>query len=150
MLARIAAFTEQHRVRAALTAGRAVVGPNGLLTSGDRMGSLVEHALDTVPCELVLAPTHSGMTARVISGRKPPVWVVAPSQDTAVCQALGFSYGVYPVDLATEPDDWKEFAAGRAAVLGLDVKRLLLVAGPSRRNPHANHRIELMQLDATV
>jgi pyruvate kinase len=76
----------------------------------DRMTSVVEHALDTVPCDLVLVPTRSGTTARIISRCKPPVWLVAPSPDPATCQGLAFSYGVHPVDLAEEPGDWREFA----------------------------------------
>ncbi len=39
------------------------------------MASLVEHALDTVPCDLVLVPTRSGTTARCISRFKPHVWM---------------------------------------------------------------------------
>src|SRR5213082_2745172 len=68
MLAKIAAFTETHRVRAALAAGRAIFQKDTLPTPEDRIASLVEHTFDTVPCDLALVPTHSGRTARVISG----------------------------------------------------------------------------------
>lgn len=111
MLAKIAAFTEAHRVRAALAARRAAVQNTVEPRRGDRMASLVEHALDTVPCDVVLVPTRGGTTARVISRCKPPVWIVAPSGDPAACQGLAFSYGVHPVDLADSPEDWREFAA---------------------------------------
>jgi len=79
------------------------------------MASLVEHALYTVPCDLVLVPTRGGMVARAISRFKPPVWIIAPSSDCAACQNLAFSYGVYPIDLAEEPDDWREWIARWAA-----------------------------------
>jgi pyruvate kinase len=146
MLAKIAAFTETHRVRAALAARREALQGRSVPTTGDRMASLVEHALDTVPCEVVLAPTRGGTTARVISRCKPSVWVVAPSNDPAACQGLAFSYGVHPVDLAEEPADWREYAARWLPEHGLTAERVLLVAGPSSRNPHANHRIELMRI----
>ena len=146
MLAKIAAFTETHRVRAALTAMRQAFQGRSVPTTGDRMASLVEHALDTVPCEVVLVPTRGGSTARVISRCKPSVWIVAPSNDPAACQGLAFSYGVHPVDLAEEPADWREFAARWLPGHGLTADRVLLVAGPSARNPHANHRIELMRI----
>ena len=96
---------------AALAATARSFAESSRATRGDRMASLVEHALDTVPCDVVLVPTRGGTTARVISRCKPPVWIIAPSSDPAACQGLAFSYGVHPVDLAEEPDDWREFAA---------------------------------------
>ena len=146
MLAKIAAFTETHRPRASLAARREFLQSSRSMTGGDRMASLVEHALDTVPCDVVLVPTRGGTTARVISRCKPPVWIVAPSSDPAVCQGLAFSYGVHPVDLAEEPADWRDFAARWLREHGFTADRVLLVAGPSPRNPNANHRLELMRL----
>jgi pyruvate kinase len=146
MLAKIAAFTESHRPRASLAARRELLQQQAQMTSGERMASLVEHALETVPCDVVLVPTRGGTTARVISRCKPPVWVVAPSGDPAACQGLAFSYGVHPVDLTEEPADWREFAARLLPAHGFPAERVMLVAGPSPRNPTASHRIELMRL----
>jgi pyruvate kinase len=147
MLAKIAAFTESHRHLATLAARREFLQYPSELTGGDRIAALVEHALETVPCDAVLVPTRGGTTARIISRCKPPVWVVAPSGDPVVCQGLAFSYGVHPVDLADEPDDWKGFAARWLPEHGIEAKRVMLVAGPSPRNPKASHRIELMRID---
>lgn len=147
MLAKIAAFTETHRVRAALAARRAAIQP-AEPRRGDRVASLVEHALDTLPCELLLVPTRGGTTARVISRCKPSVWIVAPSSDPRVCQGLAFSYGVHSVDLEEEPADWNEFAANWLREHAVPAENVMLVAGPSPRNPKANHRIELMRLGA--
>jgi Pyruvate kinase len=148
MLAKIAAFTETHRPRASLAARRELLRSETPMTGGDRMASLVEHALDTVPCDLLLTPTRSGTTARLISRCKPPVWIVALGSDPAVCQGLVFSYGVLPVDLAEEPEDWRDFATRWLHDRGIAANRIMLVAGPSARNPKANHRIELMQIGA--
>src|SRR5438132_680083 len=147
MLAKIAAFTETHRPRRSLAAQREFVQQQPVMTGGDRMASVVEHALDTVPCDLLLVPTRGGTVARAISRFKPPVWIIAPSCDRAACQSLAFSYGVYPVDLAEEPDDWREWAAHWLQKNGVAAERVMLVAGPSPRNPKANQRIELMRLD---
>jgi pyruvate kinase len=147
MLARIAAFTERHRPRTSLAAQREFLQQRAL-TGSDRMASLVEHALDTIPCDALLVPTRGGTTARAISRCKPPVWIIAPSRDPAVCQGLAFSYGVHPVDLVEEPDDWRQWVARWLRKHGVAAKRVMLVAGPSARNRKANHRIELMQLDA--
>jgi len=148
MLAKIAAFTETHRPGASLAARRELLRSETPMTGGDRMASLVEHALDTVPCDLLLTPTRSGKTARLISRSKPPVWIVALGSDPAVCQGLAFSYGVQPIDLAEEPEDWRDFATRWLHDRGIAANRIMLVAGPSARNPKANHRIELTPLEA--
>jgi pyruvate kinase len=148
MLAKIAAFTETHRPRMTLATRREFLQQQAAMTGGERMAALVEHALDTVPCDAVLVPTRGGTTARVISRCKPLVWIIAPSCDPAACQSLAFSYGVHPVDLVEEPDDWRQWAAQWLREHGVAAERVMLVAGPSARNPKANHRIELMQLDA--
>ena len=85
--------------------------------------------------------------ARAISRFKPPVWIIAPSADCAACQNLAFSYGVFSIDLAEEPDDWREWIARWVRENGITAERVMLVAGPSPRNPKANYRIELMRLD---
>ena len=112
------------------------------------MESVVETALETVPCDLLLVTTRGGAVARAISRFKPPVWIVAPSFDPAASQNLAFSYGVHPVDLLEEPDDWREWATRWVRENGITAERVMLVAGPSPRNPKANQRIELMRLDA--
>jgi len=146
MLARIAAFTESHRPGASLAARRELLQHEAAMTTADRMASVVEHALETVPCDLVFVPTRSGINARIISRCKPSVWLIAPSSDAAACQGLAFSYGVYPVDLAEEPADWREYAWNWLSEHGIKADRVMLVAGPSPRNPNASHRIELMRV----
>jgi pyruvate kinase len=148
MLAKIAAFTETHRPPKSFAAQREFVQQKTGTIGSDRMASLVEHALDTVPCDLLLVPTRAGMVARAISRFKPPVWIIAPSSDSTACQNLAFSYGVYPINLAEEPDDWREWIARWSRENGITAERVMLVAGPSPRNPKANYRIELMRLDA--
>jgi pyruvate kinase len=148
MLTKIAAFTEAHRPPRSFAAQREFVQQKAATIGSDRMASLVEHALYTVPCDLVLVPTRGGMVARAISRFKPPVWIIAPSSDSAACQNLAFSYGVYPINLAEEPDDWREWIARWLRENRISAERVMLVAGPSLRNPKANYRIELMRLEA--
>jgi pyruvate kinase len=150
MLAKIAAFTETHRPRTSLAGRREFLQRQAAITGVDRMASLVEHALDTVQCDAVLVPTRGGTTARAISRCKPPVWILAPSRDTAACQSLAFSYGVHPIDLADEPEDWHQWTAHWLCKHGIAAERVMLVAGPSPRNPKANQRIELMRLETQV
>ena len=105
---------------------------------------LVERALEVAPYDAVLVPTRGRTTARAVARSRAPVWVVAAGPEHAAMQGLAFSYGVHPVDLAEEPDDWRGYAERLLLELGLPCNRLLLVAGPSPQNPKANQRLELM------
>jgi pyruvate kinase len=147
MLAKIATFTETHRSRLSLAGRREFLQQQAAITGIDRMASLVEHALDTVPCDAVLVPTRGGTTARAISRCKPLVWILAASRDHVACQNLAFSYGVHPIDLEEEPEDWQQWTVQWLPKHGVVAKRVMLVAGPSPRNPNANHRIELLRPD---
>src|SRR5205085_12194877 len=58
MLAKIAAFIETHRPRRSFAAQRDVLQEKMTTITGDRMASVVEHALETVPCDVLLVPTR--------------------------------------------------------------------------------------------
>jgi len=146
MLARIAAFTEAHRPPARLDAVRTIYREHKPALPAEAMASLVEHAFETVPCSAVFVPTHSGTTARMISRFKPPIWIAALARDRSVCQALQFSYGICPVELTSEPEDWREYASAWTREHGQPGKVAMLVAGPSTHNPSANLRIEFLAL----
>ncbi len=146
MLASIAAATEARRPPARLHDLRALCLARTPTTAAEAIAGVVEHALDTVPCAALFVPTHTGATARMISRFKPGVWVASLSRDPAVGQGLAFSYGVHPVDLADEPDNWRDFARRWLSEQRLAGTLAMLVAGPSTRNPDANHRIEVMRL----
>ena len=146
MLARIAAETEAGRPPARLNDLRAAALARTPATAAEAIASVVEHALDVVPCAAVIVPTRSGTTARLISRFKPGVWIVAISEQHSVCRSLLFSYGVQPVEVAGDPEDWGAFASGWLHEQQVDGSLAMLVAGPSARNPLANHRIEFLRL----
>jgi pyruvate kinase len=139
MLAKIAAFTEVHRSKTSLAMrremGDIIVNPKAML---------VDRALEITPCDAVIVPTRDGSTARAVARWRTPAWVVAAGSESAAMQGLAFSYGVHAVDLDEEPDDWRGYARGLLSELGLPCREVLLVAGPSSRNPEANQRLELM------
>lgn len=149
MLARIAAFTEAHRPRLRLDPARLERGRAGSAHPAQTIAAVVEQALHTVPCAAVFVPTRSGTTARLLSRFNPPVWIVALSCDEAVCQSLTFSYGVYPVTLTSEPDNWRAFVHAWLRQHRLSGELAMLVAGPSARHPEATHRIEFLPVPAT-
>lgn len=146
MLAKIAAFTEAHRPPTRLNDLRAMCSQRPPTTAAEAIASVVEHALETVPCAAVFVPTRTGTTARMISRFNPAVWIVALSRDAAVCQGLAFSYGVHADQFADDPDSWRDFARNWLREHQLPGAVAMLVAGPSQRNPDANHRIEFIRV----
>jgi pyruvate kinase len=54
------------------------------------------------------------------------------------------------VELSGEPENWREFAAGWLRDHQQSGRYAILVAGPSERNPDANHRIEFLRVDVTA
>ena len=146
MLAKIAAYTETHRPPTRLNHLHAMSNGHQAATAAEAMASVVEHALATVPCAAVFVPTRGGTTARMISRFNPAVWIVPVSGDAAVCQGLAFSYGVHPVESTQEPEDWCDFARQWLREHEVPGALAMLVAGPSTRNPDANHRLEFLRV----
>jgi pyruvate kinase len=146
MLARIAAYTEAHRPPTRLDDLRALCSQRQPSTAAEAIAAVVEHALETVPCAAVFVPTRTGTTARMISRFNPAVWIVGLSRDAGVCQGLAFSYGVEPVQLTDDPENWRDFARDWLRDRQVTGNVAMLVAGPSTRNPDANHRIEFLRI----
>jgi len=146
MLAKIAAYTEAHRPPTRLNDLKMLSSQHQPATAAEAIASVVEHALETVPCAAVFVPTRTGTTARMISRFNPTVWIVSLSRDAAVCQGLAFSYGTYPVQIAEDPENWSDFARQWLCEHQVPGPVAMLVAGPSSRNPDANHRIEFLRV----
>ncbi len=94
----------------------------------------------------VIVPTRSGMTARNITRYRLRVWVTAFSTEESTCQALQFSYGVDPIKLEHEPEDWQAFSRIFLADKGLKKGRVILTQGPSREKPEASYSMEIFEL----
>ena len=115
-------------------------------TAAEAIASVVEHALETVPCAAVFVPTRTGTTARMISRFKPAVWVVALSRDPPSARA-------WLSPTACTRSTWRMSRTIGATLPGVGCASsrcsgniAMLVAGPSARNPDANHRIEFMRV----
>ena len=146
MLARIAAFTESHRPPLRQSDVERLASRRRPSTAAEAIASIVEQSLQTIPCAAVFVPTRTGTTAQMISRFNPPVWIVALCPDAAICQGLMFSYGVFPVELAQDPDNWSDFARQWLADYQVAGEIAMLVAGPSSRNPQDNHRLEFLRV----
>jgi pyruvate kinase len=146
MLADIANYTEQHRPAHRQIDLDVVFDPQNPTTGAAALSTMVQNALQTVPCASVFTPTRTGKTARMISRFAPEVWIVAVSQHANVCQGLTFSYGVHPVLLSQEPENWSEFARTWLHKREIKGAIAMLVAGPSSLNPNANPRMEFLRI----
>jgi pyruvate kinase len=146
-LARIAVTTEPHRSRLDVWERMHEPGAGDHSSVPDLISQAVESVLDSTSAAAVVAPSRTGLTARRIARYRLPVWVASPSPSEATRRQLLFSYGVQPVVVQREDLDWSTF--GRAWVEGerLDGRLLVVVQGPSRGNPHINHRMELIELE---
>jgi pyruvate kinase len=142
MLGKIAAATEPHRPPPWLQ--YMLDQTQKPSNAGQAMAVLVERALETTPSAAIFVPTSSGRTARMISRFKPAIWTVAVTSDENAARALQFSYGVVPVHLAEEPEDWRQFASLWVQEQLTSGNVALLVAGASSRQPDANYRIEFL------
>jgi len=146
MLTKIAAYTESQRPPVHLVELRARFRQSPPTTAAEAIASVVESALDAVPCAAAFVPTRTGTTARMISRLKPSLPIVALSHDSAVCQGLAFSYGVEAVQLAEDPKNWRDFAMAWLHEHEISGAIALLVAGPSARNTDANYRLEFLKV----
>jgi pyruvate kinase len=146
MLAKIASFTELHRPASVTNHTHEPPGHMPPTNAAEAASMMVEHALQTVPCSCIFVPTATGTTARMISRFKPPVWIVAMSSDSGICQGLTFSYGVHPVLLPDEPEKWPDFASNWLSAYQKDGSIAMLVTGPNAQHPDFNHRIEFIRI----
>ncbi len=83
----------------------------------------------------------------MISRFKPSVWIVAVTSEGAAFQGLAFSYGVYPVQLADDPEEWQRFSRDWLREHQVPGKTAMLVSGPSPRHPDASHRLEFLRVE---
>lgn len=147
MLAKISAAVEPHRPGYRLQETLKTFGRKKELSQSDLIALSVERTLEHISPAAVIVPTRSGYTARNIARFRLPVWITAVSSSESTCRDLQFSYGVMPVQVKEHPEDWKAFARSWLKQHTIDGRLVVLTEGPSRKNPDANHRMELIDLD---
>jgi pyruvate kinase len=145
MLARIAASVEPHlaKQRVQSTEGLPQQGP---VRPADLISLSLETMIQYVTPHVVLVPTRSGATARTITRFRLPVWIAAVSSDPETCRHLAFSYGVMPIHEEQLPDDWNEYVRKGLVSVGVREGIAMLIEGPSRRKPDANHMLAILDL----
>ena len=129
----------------AADAGLAPVGADDLRML-DAIVASIESAVRRLSPALVLAPTTGGASARRLSSRRLPAWIVAVCPDPRTAQHLQLSYGVFPVEEPESPEDWKAYARQILDRHGIPGGVVVLGTGPSPQNPSASNRLEIFSL----
>ena len=149
MLAKIAGAIEPHRrinpIKGKLTSRR----EDDDVKLTDLIALSVETTLARITPPTVIVPTRSGTTARSITRFRLQVWITALSRFEKTCQDLLFSYGVLPVHEPDHPEDWKPWARNWLQTSGEVGNLVVLTEGPSKKHPHRNNRMEILDLSRT-
>jgi pyruvate kinase len=147
MLAQIAAATESHNAQRRLKDALKDLQRASAMDTVDLIALSVAHALLRIHSEALFVPTLSGSTARNITRFRLPTWITALSPSEASCQALQFSFGVWPVRVDEDRPDWGAFVRNWLEQRGVSEGLALLTQGPSQHNPCGNHRMEILELN---
>ncbi len=145
-LSRITAATEPYRKRSDLWERLKTLPREMEYSTADLLSLSVEAVIAASSPAAVVVPTRSGATARAIARFRLPVWIAAPTDCANVVRNLQFTYGVEPVLVQPGPPEWAPFALDWVHGEELPGPVALLVQGPSPTSPHANHRMEILQL----
>jgi len=99
MMSKIASVSEKNRIQRQVLKVVQGYKKSGLSATSieDVISSSLIDALNILDIRLILTPTHSGSTPRLVSRFKPRCWIISFSENMAVCNFLSLSYGVYPV-----------------------------------------------------
>lgn len=82
-----------------------IKGKTSEISVEDAISIGIAEALKVIDVKLILTPTTTGKTPRLISRFKPKQWILAFSPDKKVCNSLMFSYGVYPFYMEERSDE---------------------------------------------
>ena len=83
----------------------------------DAVAHSAARAAEELQAKAILALTHHGLTARVLSKYKPNVPILAVSSREDTCNRVGLLWGVVPVRAPYREDEWEALAAARDLVL---------------------------------
>ena len=147
MLGKIAAATEPHRPAHRVREELKKCGQDCSANFTDLMALSVNTTVESVSPAAVIVPSLSGASASSITRFRLPVWIVAATTLQTTYERLQFSYGIYPVHVSENTEDWNYFALDFLRQRNIEGNLVVMSAGPSPKNPKANHRIEIIDLN---
>ncbi len=92
----------------------------------------VHQACQRLPLKYIVTPTYSGATPRRVSRFKPDKWIIAMSHFACPSHHLAYSYGVYPIHVTGDFEDWEEVAIKTMKDYGLGGRGDLIVLTQGR------------------
>ncbi len=141
MLAEIAAVTEPHR-----KADRELERLGNKKSTEDLIAHNLQLSVRNTKPAAVITPTRSGSMPRNVTRYRLPVWITAFSADEGTCQSLQFSYGVFPIKVDKDLEEWTPFLRQWFKEQLVNEGLALLAQGPSPEHPCGNHRLEFIDL----
>jgi len=107
----------------------------GAITVPDVISLNVAETARSLPAQMIIAPTETGMTPRRIARFKPEGWIIAPNPSEMVRDFLFLSYGVYPLDESGDRDGWFDtvFTSLKAARLINERDHVIITEGKFSR-----------------
>jgi len=115
------------------------------------VSDLIAHSLQMAIQRLnpvaVIIPTRTGNMARNVARFRPKTWITAFSCREQTCQNLMFSYGVFPVLVEEEFQDWDPFTREWLKKQNRTAGLAALTQGPSPEHPDTSHRMEIINLN---
>lgn len=141
MLASIARYTEQQTVRQSAPCEDLLGQPRR--SKFDDLAMFAQHALESASYDALVAPTRTGRTARACVRARPRGWIFAVSWTPEPLRGLAFSFGVHPVEVEREPENWRLYIKSMLQEQKLEYRQVLLVEGPNPAHPQSHHRLEL-------
>ncbi|MCU7939839.1 MAG: pyruvate kinase [gamma proteobacterium symbiont of Bathyaustriella thionipta] len=141
MLAEIASSTEPHR-----SIDRDLERLGDKKTAETLIAHNIQASVRNTDPEAVITPTRSGNMARNVARYRLPVWVTAFSSEESTCQALQFSYGVFPVKAENDLAEWTPFLRQWFKEQQVEEGFAIIAQGPSPEHPLTNHRMGFIDL----
>ncbi|HSH14221.1 MAG TPA: pyruvate kinase, partial [Desulfurivibrionaceae bacterium] len=150
LMARIAQRTEPHarvrEVEEVLETARA----QEAIGQADLVALSVYLSVEAVKARAIVTPTLSGVTPRLVSRFRLPIWIGAISPNETTCQLLQFTYGVYPVLETVRPERWDLYARQWLHEFGIDDGLALLTKGRGTGRTGTTNQIEIIDLAAST
>jgi len=141
MLAEIAIATEPHR-----RIDRELERLGGRQDATALIAHNIQASVRNTSPVAIITPTLSGYMARNVARYKLPVWITAFSSEESTCQALQFSYGVFPVKADKDRPEWTPFLREWFKEQQVNRGFAIIAQGPSPENPLTNHRMGFIDL----
>ena len=141
MLAEIAVATEPH-----LKVDRELERLGKKKKIADLIAHNLQLSVRNINPTAVITPTRSGSMPRNVTRYRLPVWITALSSKESTCQSLQFSYGVFPIKVEKDREEWTPFLRSWFREQQINEGSALLAQGPSPEHPCGNHRLDFIDL----